>query len=519
MALGLLGGFFLLTVSMLRTVSAAPSAWVFQTVDTGGNPNEMALDSQGYAHFVYVQGTALRYAYQDLSGWHTQPIDTGINTATQPDLALDSAGVPHVSYHKAGNVMHAYLSGDTWTLEPVGTALNPTKTSIAINPLNQQPSIAYDSGNFEVHRLIYAYHDTAWHPVDVDLNFAGRYNEMVFDSTGHPHLSYESLSGVTYATITPGGVWDIQWIGGSLGFIWAPDIAVDSTGHPAISFLDTNSSQIFFAHLVNNTWDIQSVDSFSAFGYTSPALEFAPNDIPYLAYHHLDQSQIVLAFWNQTAWDFMEVTSPGTSGDYTTLGFEASGVMHVGFFQNNNTSLIHALEGGAITGLTASNDSPTFLGETTHLTATVTTGENLSYTWDYGDGAIGNDFTHIYPDIGTYTATVTATNTINQAVASTLVTIFDQPISGLNLQTDSPTSLGAATTFTATIQTGSHVTFTWDFGDGESETGPVISHTYAHEGTYSITLTASNSAGNVTTSAEVQVVASEYTIFLPICLK
>jgi len=78
-----------------------------------------------------------------------------------------------------------------------------------------------------------------------------------------------------------------------------------------------------------------------------------------------------------------------------------------------------------ITGLTAHNDSPTMLGETTTLWATVTGGTNVVYEWALGDGeaATGQTVMHIYPAVGTYTATVTATNGVNFQVATTVVTI------------------------------------------------------------------------------------------------
>lgn len=79
----------------------------------------------------------------------------------------------------------------------------------------------------------------------------------------------------------------------------------------------------------------------------------------------------------------------------------------------------------AIAGLTASNDGPTPEGQSTILSATVTAGTNISYTWDFGDGesGVGQSVAHIYPAIGTYTATVTAKNGISQATDETTVTI------------------------------------------------------------------------------------------------
>jgi PKD repeat protein len=61
----------------------------------------------------------------------------------------------------------------------------------------------------------------------------------------------------------------------------------------------------------------------------------------------------------------------------------------------------------------------------TSLTAAISSGTNVSYTWDLGDGTSGSgpQLSHIYPNIGLYTATVTATNTANIQTATTLVTV------------------------------------------------------------------------------------------------
>ncbi|MGD8623433.1 MAG: FG-GAP-like repeat-containing protein [Anaerolineae bacterium] len=78
-----------------------------------------------------------------------------------------------------------------------------------------------------------------------------------------------------------------------------------------------------------------------------------------------------------------------------------------------------------IMGLRAYNDSPTALGNVTTLTATITAGSNVTYTWTLGDGAPGSDavLTHTYPALGVYTAVVTATNSVSILTATTRVTI------------------------------------------------------------------------------------------------
>ncbi len=81
--------------------------------------------------------------------------------------------------------------------------------------------------------------------------------------------------------------------------------------------------------------------------------------------------------------------------------------------------------------LAAANNSPMDLGSPTNLTATLTglMSPAAAYTWAFGDGATGTGATptHAYPAVGTYTATVTATNGILTLTATTPVTINRPP--------------------------------------------------------------------------------------------
>ena len=163
----------------------------------------------------------------------------------------------------------------------------------------------------------------------------------------------------------------------------------------------------------------------------------------------------------------------------------------------------------AIAGLTATNDSPTLLGDVTTLTATVTGGTlPITYAWEFGDGitATGAMQTYTYAGIGTYTATVTATNPAGESVAETLVTVVPRPILGLAATSDSPTQLGAETAFTATLTDGTPpIAYAWDFGDGATGSGVTTTHTYASVGAFTATVTATNGAGDAVAQTLVDV--------------
>ena len=161
-----------------------------------------------------------------------------------------------------------------------------------------------------------------------------------------------------------------------------------------------------------------------------------------------------------------------------------------------------------IDGLSADNDSPTELGGTTALTASISAGSSVSYTWDLGDGAFasGAEVVNGYGSPGVYSATVTATNSVSQLSADTLVTV-QEAVAGLLATNDSPTRLGRTTTLTATASSGSDLTYGWAFGDGEMGGGSVVQHVYSAMGTYTATVTGGNSVSDLSATTTITVLS------------
>lgn len=95
--------------------------------------------------------------------------------------------------------------------------------------------------------------------------------------------------------------------------------------------------------------------------------------------------------------------------------------------------------------------------------------------------------------------------------------VNDAPITGLSAINSSPTRLTEITIFTATITTGSNVSYTWAFGDGQSTGGVQVTHRYTQTGTYTATVTALNSAGSISTTTLVTI--EPVKLYLPLVLR
>ncbi|MEI6489161.1 MAG: PKD domain-containing protein [Bacteroidota bacterium] len=122
------------------------------------------------------------------------------------------------------------------------------------------------------------------------------------------------------------------------------------------------------------------------------------------------------------------------------------------------------------------------------------TGSNLTYFWDLGDGTTSNTsatvFQHTYASPGNYTVCLTVTNT----GATCTSTYCDTAIvtSCHAAYTYVLDSLGNGVTFTST-SAGTANTYSWNFDDGTSSNLQNPYHTYSSNGLYYVCLTVSSS--------------------------
>ena len=120
-----------------------------------------------------------------------------------------------------------------------------------------------------------------------------------------------------------------------------------------------------------------------------------------------------------------------------------------------------------------------------------------SWAWDFGDG--GTDTvqnpTHVYTTPGSYTVTLTATNSAgSNAVIAGMNALIPAPVAGFTL-TPSSGVFPLPVSFTDT-STNSPTSWAWDFGDGSSSSLKNPTHTYTTAGTYNVNLNATNSTGS-----------------------
>ena len=125
------------------------------------------------------------------------------------------------------------------------------------------------------------------------------------------------------------------------------------------------------------------------------------------------------------------------------------------------------------------------------------TNNPTSWTWDFGDSNTSTDQnpTHIYLAAGTYSVSLTATNSYGSDIytQNDLIIVNDASIAQFADFSATPTSIssGYVVNFTD-LSTNYPTTWTWDFGDGNSSSLQNPTNTYNSSGIYSVMLVADN---------------------------
>jgi len=138
-----------------------------------------------------------------------------------------------------------------------------------------------------------------------------------------------------------------------------------------------------------------------------------------------------------------------------------------------------------------------------------------SWYWYFGDGASSDEQNpvHEFEEAGTYTVAFTATNDAGSNTTTKAkyisVTAIDSPEPSFTADITSGTA-PLAVRFTDTSK-NAPTSWEWNFGDGDTSALQNPDHQYTSEGTYSVTLTATNAGGSRTTTSNhyIVVTASE----------
>jgi hypothetical protein len=307
----------------------------------------------------------LKYAFQDLNGWHIQTVDrTG--DACVSALALDQYDYPHISY------------------------LNNTTQD-----------------------LKYAFKDIdGWHTFTVDSNgTVGGANSIDVDKYGFSHISYSGNGFLKYAHQDAGG-WQIESVDEAGYNSVATSIAVDEDGHPHIAYgYAPWYSSLKYAYKDQSGWHFTSFqESQENAQYLALALD--GDGYPHISYNLIDTS-IKYAYQDSTGWHSFTVDDSLHSDVFNDLALDPDGCAYIAYYSESGKHLRLARQIQEVTGLVLSSSNPSNT-EMVNYHSSSASGCQVIYEWDFGDGSIymgyKPDAGHLYSAIGVYTTTLSAGN-------------------------------------------------------------------------------------------------------------
>lgn len=166
------------------------------------------------------------------------------------------------------------------------------------------------------------------------------------------------------------------------------------------------------------------------------------------------------------------------------------------------TKVIEVIDGPAAS-FTVTDTESCSVPFTVHFKNT-TKGNAVSYQWNFGDGTTSSDIdpVHVYTKYGTYTVTLTATNSNGcQTVYKVIDCIKVRKLSisgfeGLPVTGCTPYTIKPKPITNISL---TNATYLWDFGDGTTSTSANPTHTYNMDGDYTVTLTLTSGEGCNTT--------------------
>jgi PKD repeat protein len=218
------------------------------------------------------------------------------------------------------------------------------------------------------------------------------------------------------------------------------------------------------------------------------------------------------------SWNFGDGSTAG-SGATPSHTYSASGMYTVGLTvtdQDGHTATVSHTVAVASTAPVASfTFSPPHPLASTSVSfdgsgSTDTGGTLSSYTWDFGDGTNGSGVTtkHTYSAPGNYSVQLTISDGTNSANVTHTVSVHGAPAPAFSVAPAHPTA-GSATSFNGSASSesgGTIASYSWTFGDGASGTGVSPNHVYSKSGSYSVSLTVTDSFGGTAATSKTVVV-------------
>ena len=280
--------------------------------------------------------------------------------------------------------------------------------------------------------------------------------------------------------------------------IWYPDSDPDTFDHPMLTGIYVDLSQVpDRVNLETHRTSFTIIPSVSGTGgYINPVTE---QTILWGA----DSEPFIIRAYQHNIIDEVYVISPG--GIIESIGPKSTYT-----FRNvqSDYQIVAVFKESELTPI--SNFVNSISGNTVSLTDT-SSNSPQEWSWDFGDPASGilntatvQNPSHIYRYGGEYTVTLISSNANGAGTTKRYNISVDgppPPVADFSASSTHGPAAPLAVQFNDTSN-GFPTSWSWNFGDGSSSTEQNPSHTYLANGTYSVSLTATNAESGSNTTVK-----------------
>ncbi|MGB9200897.1 chitobiase/beta-hexosaminidase C-terminal domain-containing protein [Methanobacterium sp.] len=285
------------------------TGWHTQIVDSSaagtGFYVSLALDSSNNPHMVYGEvfgintTDKLKYAYENTTGWYITAL-TENSYISYINLVLYH-DEPMISFYNdsanngEGELQFMYNNGSGWIIDnvtpkPSGGRMN----SLAVNSEGIPCISYYDIYSGPVQgSLRYAQLDPStgsWDMTIVDGNMAdlqdvGIWNSLALDSSGNPHISYNTNIGGGGGSLKYAYYNGTQWIISTVSTLKSSSskLVLNSANSPIIVYEDVDTGDLKYAYQEGTNWIINNIDTINGVGQWI-SLTLSPSEIPTVSY-------------------------------------------------------------------------------------------------------------------------------------------------------------------------------------------------------------------------------------------
>ncbi len=311
-------------ILLLGTVgSALERKWTVKEVGRGITTS-LVVDGNQNLHIAYLADDARVYYGFHPAGsetWFSIPVVPSTTTHgtrnIYPRVTTDKHNMPHLCV-AAGTLNYVTLQDQTWSSQEIdpGSGTHSYHCSVAIGP-DGAPHLSWyheflPGGKQFTHLRHADFEDNVWVVRSVDGGIAGKWNSMVIDSKGFPHLSYSQWSsrgGLRYA-VWDGEQWNVAAVdtGDERGYDNSLALAADGTAH--ISYFD--QTKLKYAYQKEGKWVIETIgsvrDGFDFYG-GSTALVLDSHGLPHVIYG--DFGAVREVAWDGKQWQTEVIVTGG----------------------------------------------------------------------------------------------------------------------------------------------------------------------------------------------------------------